>query len=400
MKKLHQELQKLIDTHLPDGSSLSGNWEKFVQKVDQLVRSLDNKQIRLGKELDARASAFSQVKKEVDALFRTVPDLFFWLKNDGTILDVKAGNNADLYLSAEKLEGRYIQDVPSAIVAMKYSQAMRQVVETGKPANIEYSLNIRGNDNFYEARLLPLQNNRIIAVVRNITEGRYAHQILRYRMEFELLITSLSTYFINLTPAEIDKGIHYALRQIGEFAEVDHSYIFLFSEDLSTISKIYDWSRKGVESRIMEYLGLSTEIIPWFMEVFKTYNLVNIPQCDDLPEGADVEQAFLNNNSIRSIICVPMIYGGELRGFLGFDSVEKEKFWPEDLSALLTIAGEMFINALELQKAQKALSDSEERYALASHGANDGLWDWGLLKNTIYFSPRWKTMLGYMERDK
>src|SRR5215510_10518059 len=55
--------------------------------------------------------------------------------------------------------------------------------------------------------------------------------------------------------------------------------------------------------------------------------------------------------------------------------------------------------ALYKHRMEKRLKDSEERYVLATRGANDGLWDWDLDGHRIYFSPRWTAMLGYKDDE-
>jgi diguanylate cyclase (GGDEF)-like protein/PAS domain S-box-containing protein len=55
--------------------------------------------------------------------------------------------------------------------------------------------------------------------------------------------------------------------------------------------------------------------------------------------------------------------------------------------------------AITHQHALARLAESEQRHALAMQGANDGLWDWDVRRDRLYFSPRWKQMLGYAEPE-
>lgn len=56
---------------------------------------------------------------------------------------------------------------------------------------------------------------------------------------------------------------------------------------------------------------------------------------------------------------------------------------PVDFAVALARIG----TQLSHKHAQEGLKESEERYSLAARGANDGLWDWNLATNVIYFSP-------------
>jgi len=102
---------------------------------------------------------------------------------------------------------------------------------------------------------------------------------------------------------------------------------------------------------------------------------------------------------------------GEARGLLEEDASAAARGKPgEALAALLVLqtplqqqlTREQNLLRSEAQRrarAQDDLRETEERYTLAVSGANDGMWEWSVGSGSAYFSPRWKSMLGYAESE-
>ncbi|HEX19542.1 MAG TPA: EAL domain-containing protein [Acidiferrobacteraceae bacterium] len=70
--------------------------------------------------------------------------------------------------------------------------------------------------------------------------------------------------------------------------------------------------------------------------------------------------------------------------------------------SVLMVAGVYHVRYIfqKRNQAEDKLRGSEDRYALVCQGANDGIWDWDIAANKIYYSPRWKSMLGYEDTDR
>src|SRR5690606_37492845 len=91
-----------------------------------------------------------------------------------------------------------------------------------------------------------------------------------------------------------------------------------------------------------------------------------------------------------------------------FEWIAKRKdgslFWVEVSSHYISVGDKnhFVVSVRDItrrKKIEEELRVSYERFDLAIKGTNDGIWDWDIVANKHYRSPRWKAMLGYAENE-
>jgi signal transduction histidine kinase len=191
------------------------------------------------------------------------------------------------------------------------------------------------------------------------------------QVRFHKLISGVASSFMNLPSAETDRGVREALAAIGNFAEVDRSYVFLFAEEGGALRCAHEWCAKGIEPQIQHLQDLALARFPWFAERIRREEVVHVPRVADLPPEAAAERTEFERQGIRSLLNVPLVCHNRVAGFLGFDAVRSEKAWPEEDLELLRIVGQIIVSALRRQRSDEALRAAKEAAELANSARND-----------------------------
>lgn len=150
------------------------------------------------KELSLLIEELRSSEARVKALLQAIPDMFFLITKEGVFIDYQGKKDEDLYKYPEVFLHKNIRDVLPKELAEKFLKVIRRVIETGKGETIEYSLEVQNVDLEYEARLVLCDSDKVVGIVRDITERKLAEACL-YNLSIHDTLTGLfnRNYFEN-----------------------------------------------------------------------------------------------------------------------------------------------------------------------------------------------------------
>jgi PAS domain S-box-containing protein len=192
MEQVHRLLERQLKQHFGENFAIPQEWLGFVNAVSNTYLESDAGSAP-GKRLPAASShETSQTNVEIRAVLQVVPDLLLCLSAEGMILDLQAGATGDLSLQHQKFFGKGIQDIPIKPIREQFLEAIRRVLKEKTLISLEYSLTFQGQDFFYEARLAPLLENQIVAIIRNITGRKVSEAAIQERLKLEEQLSKLA----------------------------------------------------------------------------------------------------------------------------------------------------------------------------------------------------------------
>jgi PAS domain S-box-containing protein len=138
--------------------------------------------LAIARDIDSRKQA-ELLWQESEALNRRIldsfPDLFFRLKSDGTYVDIKIAQTDELIVSKDELIGQKMNQFLPPEIAKLALYHIEEALTTKSLQIFEYPLEIKGKMNYYEARLVVIGNDEVLALVRNISERKHAELTLK-----------------------------------------------------------------------------------------------------------------------------------------------------------------------------------------------------------------------------
>lgn len=132
------------------------------------------------------------------ALINTIPDLLVRIRQDGVYIDVlnREGTNVQLFAYDKNQAGVHITEALPPALAQQRLAYVQQVVATQVPLTYEYQIEIEGNLYDEEARLIPLDNTSVLAVIRDISDRKRTESELKATKEqLELVLKASSEGF-------------------------------------------------------------------------------------------------------------------------------------------------------------------------------------------------------------
>ena len=215
----------------------------------------------------------------------------------------------------------------------------------------------------------------------------------------DVACTKIAVDFQNMRRESVEECVRRNLELLREVTATDCAFAAALTGDELLVRDVQVANSAFSQCRPDALDGVSVEAFPWLKSRLEHLRLSEFRDTSaPKPEQAAEGERFASLG-IGSVLLVVFRVQGKPAGLLGLAQSLPRGAWDVNLQLMMKLIGTSLATGLDRMRIETRLAKLEERTTLSQSAANDGLWDFDVESNEVYFSPRWKAMLGYADED-
>jgi len=169
------------------------------------------------------------------AIINALPDTIYVISSEGVFLDYKSGDDKDVFALPEDIIGRDIEKVFSTELADQYHYYIQQALSADYLQICEYKMMVKDYEQEYEARFIGCGKNKVLVMVRNITQRKKTEaQLVKMMVQLEESHDNLISILnqLRLGTAMIDKG--------GKLTFISHAGLKFLGLNEAAVGEVWE----------------------------------------------------------------------------------------------------------------------------------------------------------------
>ncbi len=362
--------------------------EGKVERIISLVTDISGKR--------ESEQALRESEARFRALVENIPQRIFLKDGDSVFVAVNEHFAGQLGLSPEDVAGKTDLDFFPRDLAEKYRADDRKVMASGALMDTEEEYVEDGERNFVQTVKVPVRDSGgaiigIFGIFWDITERKEAEEERLAHLRFLENLDRIDETILGST--DLDEMMEQVLDTVLAIFECDRAWLlYPCDPDAPT------WS-VPMERNRPEYPGAFARdemfrMEPETAEGFRQLLEAGKPLTGEMAEG-EAEWDPEDTYHVRSSMSMAIRPRRDLPWDLGLHQCSRSRTWSPEEQTLFKEIGRRIADALGSLLLLRDLRDREERFALAMEANRDGLWDWKVSTDEVYYSPGYAAMLGY-----
>ncbi len=399
MSKRHSLLQRQLRKQF--GGEIPRYLSSFIGMVDAAYHEFDADRAMVERSLELSSRELLQANSNIRGVLAALPDLYVLVNENDVIVDYQAGDNVDIAARAEQVIGGPIQTMALVADNSQLLDAIQRIRIDAGPVNMDFQYQEKERSLYLEARLFPVLGHQIAILFRDITSRKLAEKKLfvserRLREQNRLIMDTAKSDYLN--EGELERVYDEITATVAHGLHVQRVGVWLYNDDQTELvcAKLYERDEKRHSSGT----ALSAGDYPLYFDALRLDRSIVANNAHTHYATREFSESYLTPLGISSLLDAAINIGGRVVGVLCSEKVGSARQWaPEEIAFVNAMADflSLAMETRERQKAQVALSESEDKFRILSETTDSIIVVFR--DQFLYTNPAFQRISGYSDEE-